>query len=105
MWYLIYAEDVADSLSLRQSARPAHLERLQTLRDAGRLLLAGPNPAIDSDDPGSAGFTGSRVIAAFDSLAEAQAWAKSDPYVEAGVYANVSVKPLKITVKPENAFF
>ena len=105
MWYLIYAEDVADSLSLRQSARPAHLERLQTLRDTGRLLLAGPNPAIDSDDPGSAGFTGSTVIAAFDSLAEAQAWAKSDPYVEAGVYANVSVKPLKITVKPENAFF
>ena len=105
MWYLIYAEDVADSLSLRQSARPAHLERLQTLRDAGRLLLAGPNPAIDSEDPGSAGFTGSTVIAAFDSLAEAQAWAKSDPDVEAGVYANVSVKPLKITVKPENAFF
>ncbi len=105
MWYLIYAEDVADSLSLRQSARPAHLERLQTLRDAGRLLLAGPNPTIDSEDPGSAGFTGSTVIAAFDSLAEAQAWAKSDPYVEAGVYANVSVKPLKITVKPENAFF
>ena len=105
MWYLIYAEDVADSLSLRQSARPAHLERLQTLRDAGRLLLAGPNPAIDSEDPGSAGFTGSTVIAAFDSLAEAQAWAKSDPYVEAGVYANVSVKPLKITVKPDNAFF
>ena len=105
MWYLIYAEDVADSLSLRQSARPAHLERLQTLRDAGRLLLAGPNPAIDSEDPGSAGFTGSTVIAAFDSLAEAQAWAKSAPYVEAGVYANVSVKPLKITVKPENAFF
>lgn len=105
MWYLIYAEDVADSLSLRQSARPAHLERLQTLRDAGRLLLAGPNPAIDSEDPGSAGFTGSTVIAAFDSLAEAQAWAKNDPYVEAGVYANVSVKPLKITVKPENAFF
>ena len=105
MWYLIYAEDVADSLSLRQSARPAHLERLQILRDAGRLLLAGPNPAIDSEDPGSAGFTGSTVIAAFDSLAEAQAWAKSDPYVEAGVYANVSVKPLKITVKPENAFF
>ena len=105
MWYLIYAEDVADSLSLRQSARPAHLERLQTLRDAGRLLLAGPNPAIDSEDPGSAGFTGSTVIAAFDSLAEAQAWAKSDPYVEAGVYANVSIKPLKITVKPENAFF
>ncbi len=105
MWYLIYAEDVADSLSLRQSARPAHLERLQTLRDTGRLLLAGPNPAIDSEDPGSAGFTGSTVIAAFDSLAEAQAWAKSDPYVEAGVYANVSVKPLKITVKPENAFF
>ena len=105
MWYLIYAEDVVDSLSLRQSARPAHLERLQTLRDAGRLLLAGPNPAIDSEDPGSAGFTGSTVIAAFDSLAEAQAWAKSDPYVEAGVYANDRVKPLKITVKPENAFF
>ena len=105
MWYLIYAEDVTDSLSLRQSARPAHLERLQTLRDAGRLLLAGPNPAIDSEDPGNAGFTGSTVIAAFDSLDEAKAWADADPYMSSGVYANVSVKPLKITVKPENAFF
>ena len=74
MWYLIYSEDVANSLPLRTEARPAHLARLQALNDAGRLLLAGPNPAIDADDPGEAGFTGSTVIAEFASLSEAQAW-------------------------------
>lgn len=105
MWYLIYAEDVANSLPLRQAARPAHLERLQKLRAEKRLLLAGPNPAIDSEDPAEAGFTGSTVIAAFDSLVEAKAWADADPYMSAGVYASVTVKPLKITVKPEEAFF
>ena len=105
MWYLIYSEDVANSLPLRTEARPAHLARLQALNDAGRLLLAGPNPAIDADDPGEAGFTGSTVIAEFASLSEAQAWADADPYVAAGVYAQVTVKPLKITVKPEQAFF
>ncbi len=105
MWYLIYAEDVANSLPLRQAARPAHLERLQKLRAENRLLLAGPNPAIDSEDPAEAGFTGSTVIAAFDSLAEAKSWAEADPYMSAGVYARVTVKPLKITVKPEQAFF
>ena len=105
MWYLIFAEDVADSLPLRQQARPAHLARLQALNAEGRVLLAGPHPAIDSDDPGQAGFTGSTIIARFASLAEAESWADADPYVAAGVYANVSVKPLKITVKPEQAFF
>ena len=105
MWYLIYSEDVANSLPLRKEARPAHLARLQVLNDAGRLLLAGPNPAIDADDPGEAGFTGSTVIAEFASLSEAQAWADADPYVAAGVYAKVIVKPLKVTVKPEQAFF
>ena len=105
MWYLIYSEDVANSLPLRKESRPAHLARLQALNDAGRLLLAGPNPAIDADDPGEAGFTGSTVIAEFASLSEAQAWADADPYVAAGVYAKVTVKPLKVTVKPEQAFF
>ena len=105
MWYLIYSEDVANSLPLRKEARPAHLARLLALNEAGRLLLAGPNPAIDADDPGEAGFTGSTVIAEFASLSEAQAWADADPYVAAGVYAKVTVKPLKVTVKPEQAFF
>ena len=105
MWYLIYSEDVSNSLPLRKAARPAHLARLQALNDAGRLLLAGPNPAIDAEDPAEAGFTGSTVIAEFASLSEAQAWADADPYVAAGVYAKVTVKPLKITVKPEQAFF
>ncbi len=95
MWYLIYSEDVADSLPLRKEARPAHLARLQALRDEGRLLTAGPNPAIDAEDPGSAGFTGSTVIAEFASLADAKAWADADPYVAAGVYARVTVKPFK----------
>ncbi|CAI1495945.1 YciI-like protein [Serratia quinivorans] len=95
MLYLIYAQDVPDSLENRLSVRPAHLARLQALRDEGRLVIAGPNPAIDSNDPGSAGFSGSTVIAEFASLADAQAWAGQDPYVAAGVYAAVTVKPFK----------
>lgn len=95
MWYTIFAEDVTNSLEPRNAARPAHLERLHALRETGRLLLAGPHPAIDSEDPGPAGFTGSLIIAQFSSLAEAQAWAQADPYVAAGVYARVTVKPFK----------
>ena len=95
MYYAIISEDVADSLALRQQARPEHIERLHQLRDEGRLLVAGPHPAIDSEDPGEAGFTGSLVIAEFASLAQAQAWANADPYMEAGVYAQVVVKPYK----------
>jgi uncharacterized protein YciI len=95
MLYLIYAQDVPNSLENRLSVRPAHLARLQVLRDEGRLVVAGPNPAIDSNDPGSAGFSGSTVIAEFASLADAQAWAEQDPYVDAGVYADVTVKPFK----------
>lgn len=95
MLYVIYAEDVADSLEKRQSVRPAHLARLQLLRDEGRLLTAGPMPAVDSNDPGAAGFTGSTVIAEFLSLEQAQAWAEADPYIAAGVYKTVSVKPYK----------
>ncbi|MBH2958829.1 YciI family protein [Serratia marcescens] len=95
MLYLIYAQDVSNSLENRLAVRPAHLARLQALRDAGRLVVAGPNPAIDSNDPGAAGFTGSTVIAEFESLAEAQSWAQQDPYIAAGVYADVTVKPFK----------
>lgn len=95
MLYSIVGQDVDNSLEGRKSARPAHLERLQTLRDQGRLVLAGPNPAIDSNDPGEAGFTGSVVVAEFASLEEAQAWADADPYVAAGVYDHVDVKPFK----------
>ncbi|MDK9737452.1 YciI family protein [Vibrio sp. D404a] len=95
MWYVIFSQDVENSLEKRLSVRPKHLERLQTLHDEGRLLTAGPMPAIDSDNPGDAGFTGSTVIAEFNSLEEAQAWADADPYIEAGVYANVIVKPFK----------
>lgn len=90
-----FSQDVENSLEKRLSVRPQHLERLQTLHDEGRLLTAGPMPAIDSDNPGEAGFTGSTVIAEFNSLEEAQAWADADPYIEAGVYANVIVKPFK----------
>jgi uncharacterized protein YciI len=93
--YVIYAEDVANSLDKRMSVRPAHLARLQLLRDEGRLVTAGPMPAVDSNDPGQAGFTGSAVIAEFSSLEEAQAWANDDPYVAAGVYQKVDVKPYK----------
>ncbi|MEE1676198.1 YciI family protein [Agarivorans aestuarii] len=95
MWYVIYAEDVPNSLDKRKQARPAHLERLNTLLNEGRLLVAGPMPAIDAEDPAEAGFTGSTVIAEFESLADAKAWADADPYVAAGVYAKVSVKPFK----------
>ena len=95
MWYLIYSEDVAGSLPQRKLARPAHLARLQALQDEGRLLTAGPNPAIDAEDPADAGFTGSTVIAEFTSLADAKAWADADPYVAAGVYAKVTIKPFK----------
>ncbi|UYM55624.1 YciI family protein [Leclercia adecarboxylata] len=95
MLYVIFAADVADSLEKRLSVRPAHLARLQLLHDEGRLLTAGPMPAVDSNDPGAAGFTGSTVIAEFDSLEAAQTWAQDDPYVAAGVYDNVVVKPFK----------
>jgi uncharacterized protein YciI len=95
MWYAIITQDVEDSLDKRQSARPAHLDRLHSLRDDGRLLIAGPHPAIDSEEPGPSGFTGSLVVAEFDSLACAKKWAAEDPYVTAGVYANVNVKPFK----------
>jgi len=95
MFYMICATDVENSLEKRLAARPAHLARLNALKDEGRLLIAGPFPAIDSDDPGPAGFTGSLVVAEFDSLETAQAWAEADPYVEAGVYDNVVVKPYK----------
>lgn len=95
MLYVIFAADVADSLEKRLSVRPAHLARLQQLHDEGRLLTAGPMPAVDSNDPGAAGFTGSTVIAEFESLEAAQAWAQDDPYVAAGVYDNVVVKPFK----------
>ena len=95
MWYAIISQDVENSLEKRMGARPAHLERLNTLKDEGRLLIAGPHPAIDSNDPGEAGFTGSLVVAEFDSQEAAQSWADADPYVAAGVYANVIVKPFK----------
>jgi len=93
--YVIYAEDVADSREKRLSVRPAHLARLQLLQDEGRLLTAGPMPAVDSNDPGVAGFSGSTVIAEFESLETAQAWAEADPYVAAGVYGEVKVRPYK----------
>lgn len=95
MWYAIISEDHPDTLAQRQTARPAHLERLQALQNRGRLLLAGPHPAVDSDDPGPAGFTGSLVVAEFGSLEEAREWADADPYIGAGVYAHVTVKPFK----------
>lgn len=95
LFYAIMGEDAPDSLPRRLAARPAHLERLNTLRDEGRLLLAGPFPAMDSPDPGPAGFTGSLIVAAFSSLTDARAWAEADPYVSAGVYARVEVKPFK----------
>lgn len=95
MLYAIVAEDRPGTLDQRLAARPAHLERLQALQADGRLILAGPCPAIDSPDPGPAGFTGSIIIAEFPSLAEAKAWADVDPYVAAGVYAAVTIKPFK----------
>ncbi|MEW9682137.1 YciI family protein [Pseudomonas sp. TE50-2] len=95
MLYAIIASDVENSLENRLAARPAHIERLQQLKAEGRVVLAGPHPAIDSNDPGAAGFSGSLIVAEFDSLAAAQAWADADPYIAAGVYAQVVVKPFK----------
>ena len=99
MLYAILAEDVPGSLEKRLANRPAHLERLKALQDAGRMILAGPFPAIDSPDPGPAGFTGSLIVAEFDSLEDAQTWADADPFVAAGVYAAVTVKPFRVTLK------
>jgi uncharacterized protein YciI len=95
MLYAIIATDIENSLSQRMSARPAHLERLRHLQQQGRLILAGPHPAIDTLDPGEAGYTGSLIIAEFDSLGEATEWAEQDPYLHAGVYQSVTVKPFK----------
>ena len=95
MLYAILAEDHQGSLPLRMGARSDHLKRLQQLQDEGRMVLAGPHPAIDSEDPGNAGFSGSLIVAEFDDLAQAQAWAEADPYVAAGVYRNVQVKPFR----------
>lgn len=95
MLYMILGEDVANSLEARLGARPAHLKRLEQLKDEGRLILAGPHPKIDSNDPGPSGFSGSLIVAEFASLQAAQNWAEEDPYVAAGVYANVTVKPFK----------
>lgn len=95
MWYAIEGYDAEDTLSRRMAARGDHLARLVALRDQGRLLLAGPCPAIDAEDPGPAGFSGSIVIAEFESLQAAQAWAEADPYVEHGVYARVQVRPFR----------
>lgn len=95
MLYAIITEDVPNSLPIRMPVRPAHLERVETLRAEGRLIIAGPHPAIDSEDPGDAGFTGSLIIARFDSLQDAQNWAQDDPYQKAGVYQRVTVKPFK----------
>ena len=95
MLYAIFSEDVPESLPLRLQARPAHLERLQGLRAEGRLVLAGPHPALDTEDPGPAGFTGSVIVAEFASLEEAQAWASADPYTTTGVFARCTVKPFK----------
>jgi uncharacterized protein YciI len=95
MWYAFICEDTPNSLALRMETRPAHIARLHTLKEEGRLFVAGPCPAIDSEDPGEAGFTGSLVIAEFASLIEAQAWADAEPYLAAGVYEKVTVKPFK----------
>ena len=95
MLYAIVSEDIPNSLPLRKTARPAHLARLEQLKSEGRLVLAGPCPAIDANDPGEQGFTGSIVVAEFDSLEVAQTWADADPYVDAGVYLQVKVKPFK----------
>lgn len=98
MFYAIIATDTENSLEKRLAARPAHLQRLQQLKDEGRLLLAGPHPAVDSTDPGPAGFSGSLIVAEFESLAAARSWAEADPYRAAGVYADVQVKPFNKTL-------
>lgn len=95
MWYAVISQDVDNSLELRGKSREAHVARLKALVNEGRLLIAGPHPAIDAEDPGAAGFSGSLVVVDFPSLEDAQAWADVDPYVEAGVYAKVIVKPFK----------
>ena len=95
MLYAIISEDIDNSLEKRRDARPAHLERIQGLVNEGRVIIAGPHPAVDTEDPGEAGFTGSLVVAEFSSLEEAQTWANADPFVTAGVYARVTVKPFK----------
>ncbi|QEH09757.1 YciI family protein [Histophilus somni] len=95
MYYVIFAQDKPDTLALRLSVREQHLERLKQLQAEDRLLTAGPNPAIDDENPGEAGFTGSTVIAKFNSLEEAEQWANTDPYVAAGVYDKVIIKPFK----------
>jgi uncharacterized protein YciI len=97
MWYAITGQDVPDSLAKRQASRPEHVARLQALQAQGRLMLAGPFPAIDAEDPGTAGYTGSLIVAEFPSLAEAQTWADAEPYLAGGVYAHVSVKPFRKT--------
>lgn len=96
MLYAISCEDVANSLPLRRQSRPAHLARLEALQQQGRLILAGPHPAVDCDDPGEAGFTGSLIVAEFPGQREAEQWASEDPYLSAGVYGRVTVKPLKL---------
>lgn len=98
MWYAVISEDVKDSLEKRGKARDAHLARLRTLADDGRVLIAGPHPAIDSPDPGPAGFSGSLVVVDFPSLEDAEAWAAADPYIDAGVYQKVTVKPFKLVL-------
>lgn len=95
MLYAIISEDVENSLPLRKTVRDKHLDRLKTLKEQGRLILAGPHPALDTEDPGEAGFTGSLVVAEFDSLEAAKTWADADPYVDAGVYRQVTVKPYR----------
>ena len=98
MWYAVEGYDAADALPKRMAARPAHVARLLALRDQGRLLLAGPCPAIDAEDPGPAGYSGSIVIAEFDSLQAARSWAETDPYMEVGAYARVEVRPFRKTL-------
>jgi uncharacterized protein YciI len=100
MWYVIYSRDKPDNLQRRLAARPAHLARVQELQAQGRLLVAGPRPAIDAEDPGPAGFQGSLIVARFDSLADAQAWAEADPYVAVNVYESVEVSPFKRVMLP-----
>lgn len=95
MLYVINGEDIPNSLEKRMTVRPEHLKRIQALQEAGRLILAGPYPAIDSQDPGTAGFSGSLIVAEFESLEAAQAWADADPYVSSGIYRTVTVKPFK----------
>jgi len=98
MLYAIISEDHEQTLEARQRVRPAHLERLKSLASEGRLVLAGPHPAIDCEDPGTDGFTGSLIVAAFESWEAAKAWAQADPYVQAGIYRNVTVKPFRMVL-------